>query len=205
MPKGQRRKAKKAGRPSKPKQRKDFNFKYRVGYWPHNTSVKRQLDHVIRSHGILPDRLASLAEKLPSQCKVPYSRNVGLKQSGAKAFEVTGAEAESSMKEIAAEITKMSIFAPNPEARAWILKTKGDCKQHIDYDLKGVFSLVVCIRTIAPYQMEFSRNRFQEGRVFRTIEMKQYSYVVFPSVLFHRCTTDDTNCRTVLNVLVKAP
>ena len=196
---------KKRGRPTRRIQRKDFNVKYRVGYWPNNISVKRQLHHVIRSHGSLPSRLATLAEKLPSQCKVPYSRRVNLKQKGATAFEVIDEEAEAIVEEIAKEITNMPVFAPDPEARAWILKTKGSLRSTRRLREKKCLQLGGLHSHRCPLPHGDQPKQTARESALSNDRDEAIQLCCLPSVLFHRCVTDETNHRTVLNVLVQAP
>ncbi len=199
----------KRGRPRKAKTKAAIQFRRRNGFWPTRTTRREQLETIIRATGVLPVHLRSLAADLVTACKERYSCPISLKDAGATAFEVLGSPGESILEEIVLKLTMMKVYAPNPHDRPWILKTRGACNPHSDFNCPGVFTLVVCLETDQPYRMAISRRKelFEGEKLdfdqYYEVELKRFSYVIFPSCMIHRCIAPESNSRTILNVLVK--
>ena len=110
----------------------------------------------------------------------------------------------SAVERIALSLTGMKLYARKAGDRPWILKTKGSCSQHPDNKGKGIFSLIVCIATDAPYQMLISSNCRSRGTMFASYELTNFSFMVFPACMYHQCRASKSNRRTIMNVLVSA-
>ena len=200
---------KRRGRPRKARGNAAYQHLRRNGFWPRGASSTDQLDVVIRDQGTLPSHLQALAAGLPDLCTVPYRHSVALKNSGAQAFEVLGTPGEPILERLAFELTGMRPIIPEPTDRPWLLKTRGTCKPHTDVEQKGVFTLVVCISTMQPYEMAISRRRelYQDERLradqYRKISLDTFDYLVFPACMYHKCIALESNKRVILNTLVK--
>jgi hypothetical protein len=200
---------KKRGRKRKAKSNADYQHLRRNGFWPRGATAADQLKVVIRDKGTLSPHHCRLAARLPRLCTTPYQSGIALKDSGATAFEVLDTPGEPILREIARKLTGMHPYAPTPSDRSWLLFTRGVCKKHYDCKEKGVFTLVVCLKTDEPYRMAISHRRdYLEGDTMkpehcREVTLDQNEYLVFPSCMWHKCIAEESNARVIVNTLLK--
>lgn len=181
------------------------DYKRRLGYWPLNQhGTAQQLGSIVRRSGTLSPEQQAVVSEFPKHCTIRYSEKVTLKKSGALAYEIMGTPIQSAVERIALSLTGMKLYARKAGDRPWILKTKGSCSQHPDNKGKGIFSLLVCIATDAPYQMLISSNCRSRGTMFASYELTNFSFMVFPACMYHQCRASKSNRRTIMNVLVSA-
>ena len=205
MGRKRRKSSKVRGRPRVAKSQYAKDHKRRVGYWPlkaHGTG--QQLGSIIRASGTLSPKQQTIVSEFPSLCLQVFSQRVTLKNRGARAYEIMGTQMQSAVEQLALSLTGMYLYANEAGDRPWILKTRGSCKQHPDNETKGIFSLVVCISTDAPYHMLVSSNCQSKATRFACHELSNFSYIVFPACMYHQCRAPESNHRTIMNVLVSA-
>ena len=178
--------------------------------WPRGASSSDQLNIIVRKEGKLPTHLEDLAATLPDLCTERYKNKVNIKQKGATAYEIFGTvKGEEILKKLAIELTGgMKPCAQNDIDRPWILKTRGTCSPHTDFSGKGVFTLVICLKTDKPYKMLISYRKellvdetLTESH-YREVTMDTNSYFVFPSCVYHKCVAAEDNRRVIVNTLV---
>lgn len=198
------------GRPRKAKSRAAIHYRRRNGFWPNGAAPADQLSAIIRDQGTLPPNLRDLADQLLHVCTEPYQNTVALKEDGAVAFEIFGSPGHAILEKLVSELTNMEIYAPEPEDRPWLLKTRGECDPHWDKSRKGVFTLLICLETAQPYRMAISYRRVSRNgeepseSQYREVELTKYSYLVFPSCMIHKCIAEECNTRAIVNTLLRA-
>ena len=197
------------GRPRRAKTKSEYGHLRRNGFWPNGAAPADQLSAIIRSEGTLPRHLRRLASQLMHMCTTPYQNDVTLKAEGAVAFEIFGSKGQAILERIVSELTDMQIYAPMPEDRPWLLKTRGTCDPHWDAAGKGIFTLVICLQTDQPYRMAISHRRVSRNgeepaeSQYREVELTAFSYIIFPACMIHKCMAQECNTRAIVNTLIR--
>ena len=164
-------------------------------------STRRQLDRVIIDSGPIPDSLVPSINAMVRGCRSKHPSKIGVKDANVTAKKIMGTAMETVLHRVVKELTDKEVYSPSDALSPWVLHSEGDCKQHVDCEDKGVFTLLICASCDEPYKMRISRNTMYTTSQFREVTMTSMSFVVFPSVVLHECS--GKNKRTIINSLIK--
>lgn len=192
------------GRPRKPENAANRRFRESYGYAHRNASISEvvRLERVSIAEGTLSAGQQDLVSGILRSRSVAYA---GKSAIGGRARRLLSTGAERDFRQLVATFN-MSVLETAPVDEPWVLDTRGGCGWHRDSVVEMSWTLLICVTTDEPYEMQISGHTgdtIYDNLTWRTVKMTPGSYVIFPAKMWHRCEAAETNGRRIINTACK--